>query len=289
MQNNPQQVLIVGMGDLGMEVAKRLLTEDLQVVGVKRSPLQVDSIKIIQADVTKPASLQALSALHPDILIYCVAAGGQSDAEYKAAYVDGLRNVLDTQQHNKNLQHVFFVSSTRVYGQVSKDLLDEAVPAVPSDFGGERLLEAEQLLRQLPCKATVLRLSGIYGPGRLRMINLAKSTTAWPRQNSLSNRIHRDDATAFMVFLTKRVLAGQAIDDCYIVTDSCPVPQYTVLSWIAERLHCAQLEQLPISGGKRLSNQRMLATGFKLQYPDYKVGYQALINEIKCNELKRNS
>lgn len=279
MQNNPQQVVIVGMGDLGMEVARRLQAEGLQVVGVKRSPLEYDAIKTIQADVTKPESLQALSALYPDILIYCVAAGGQSDAEYKAAYVDGLRNVLATQQQNKNLQHVFFVSSTRVYGQDTQDLLDESVPAMPSDFGGERLLEAEQLLRQSPCKATVLRLSGIYGPGRLRMINLAKSATAWPRQNSWSNRIHRDDAAAFMVFLTRCVLAGEAIDDCYIVTDSCPVPQYTVLSWIAERLHCAQPEQLAVSGGKRLHNQRLLETGFKLQYADYRVGYQALLNE----------
>lgn len=277
MQNNPQQILIVGMGDLGLEVAKRLLAEGKQVIGVKRSLLQQAAIKIIQADVTKPDSLQALSALHPQVLIYCVAAGGQSDAEYKAAYVDGLRHVLATQQHNKNLQHVFFISSTRVYGQDTQALLDESVPAVPADFGGERLLEAEQLLNQLSCGATVLRLSGIYGPGRLRMINLAKNVAAWPKQNSWSNRIHRDDAAAFIVFLTKRALAGEAIDDCYIVTDSCPVPQYAVLSWIAEQLNCDQPEQLAISGGKRLNNQRMVATGFKLQYPDYKVGYRALL------------
>jgi nucleoside-diphosphate-sugar epimerase len=131
----------------------------------------------------------------------------------------------------------------------------------------------------------VLRLSGIYGPGRLRMINLAKNAAAWPKQNSWSNRIHRDDAAAFIVFLTKRALAGEAIDDYYIITDSCPVPQYAVLSWIAEQLNCDQPEQLPISGGKRLNNQRMVATGFKLQYPDYKVGYRALlINLDRLNE-----
>jgi nucleoside-diphosphate-sugar epimerase len=280
MKNNSQKILIVGMGDLGAEVAQRLLAEEFQVIGVKRSALQDNLIKLILADVTMPISLQALSAVHAEILIYCVAASGQSDVEYKAAYVDGLRNVLATQQHNKSLKHIFFVSSTRVYGQEIQDLLDESVPAVPVDFGGERLLEAEQLLNELSCKATVLRLSGIYGPGRLRMLNLAKSPTAWPKQNRWSNRIHRDDAAAFMVFLTKRALAGEAIHDCYLVTDSCPVPQYTVLRWIAERLHCGQPEQLAISGGKRLNNQRMLETGFQLQYPDYKVGYQALLSGL---------
>lgn len=278
MQHKSQRALIVGLGDLGLEIAKRLQSEGVQVYGVRRSVMQNASIHMIQADVTQAASLQVLAAVQPEILIYCVAAGGQSDAEYQAAYVDGLRNVLLTQQQNKKLKHVFFVSSTRVYGQDTQDLLDESIPSVPADFGGERLLQAEQLLKEFSCNSTVLRLSGIYGPGRLRMINLAKSATAWPKQNSWSNRIHRDDAAAFVVFLTKRVLANEVIDDCYIVTDSCPVPQYTVLSWIAEYLHYEQPEQLPISGGKRLSNQRMLATGFKLQYPDYKAGYQALID-----------
>lgn len=278
MQHNSQRALIVGLGDLGLEIAKRLQSEGMQVYGVRRSVMQNASIHLIQADVTQAESLQVLVTIQPEILIYCVAAGGQSDAEYQAAYVDGLRNVLLTQQGNKKLKHVFFVSSTRVYGQDTQDLLDESIPSVPADFGGERLLQAERLVKQFSCNSTVLRLSGIYGPGRLRMINLAKSAAAWPKQNSWSNRIHRDDAAAFVVFLTKRVLANEVIDDCYIVTDSCPVPQYTVLSWIAERLQCAQPAPLPVSGGKRLSNQCMLATGFKLQYPDYKAGYQTLID-----------
>lgn len=284
MQNKRPLVLIVGMGDLGAKVAEKLLDEGLQVVGVRRSSRQQEPVAVIHADVTQAESLGSLQTLEPEVLIYCVAASGQSDAEYKAAYVDGLRNVLATQQHNKKLKQVFFVSSTRVYGQETQDFLDETKTAEPTDFGGERLLEAERLLTSIECGVTVLRLSGIYGPGRLRMINLAKSAHAWPKQNSWSNRIHRDDAAAFMVFLTKQALAGQALDQCYIVTDTMPVPQYSVLSWIAERLGCAQPLPLAVSGGKRLSNQRMLATGFKLQYPDYQTGYQALLKEVMCDQ-----
>lgn len=284
MQNKRPLVLIVGMGDLGAKVAEKLLDEGLQVVGVRRSSRQQEPVAVIHADVTQAESLGSLQTLEPEVLIYCVAASGQSDAEYKAAYVDGLRNVLATQQHNKKLKQVFFVSSTRVYGQETQDFLDETKTAEPTDFGGERLLEAERLLTSIECGVTVLRLSGIYGPDRLRMINLAKSAHAWPKQNSWSNRIHRDDAAAFMVFLTKQALAGQALDQCYIVTDTIPVPQYSVLSWIAERLGCAQPLPLAVSGGKRLSNQRMLATGFKLQYPDYQTGYQALLKEVMCDQ-----
>lgn len=277
------KVLIIGCGDLGAEIAKRLMQSGLEVLGVRRSVPAVaeeshsQAVPTLSADVTKPETLSVLSSITPEIIVYCVAAGGQTDAEYKAAYVDGLRNVLVAQKHNVNLKHVFFVSSTRVYGQEADAVLDETVPAAPADFGGQRLLEAEMLLQNLPCAGTALRLSGIYGPGRLRMINLAKSPGHWPRQNAWSNRIHRDDAARFVVFLIEKVLAGHAANPCYIVTDSAPVSQYEVLGWIASQLHAGQAEPQPIVGGKRLSNQLLLATGFKLQYADYKAGYQSLL------------
>jgi len=277
------KVLVIGCGDLGAEIARRLMQSGIQVLGVRRSAPAVaeessgQAVPAVSADVTKPETLAVLSSVAPEIIVYCVAAGGQSDAEYKAAYVDGLHNVLATQKNNAKLKHVFFVSSTRVYGQETDAVLDETVPAAPADFGGQRLLEAEMLLQDLPCTGTALRLSGIYGPGRLRMVNLAKSPDHWPRQNAWSNRIHRDDAARFVVFLIEKVLAGNAVSPCYIVTDSAPVSQYEVLGWIASQLQAGQPGPQPIAGGKRLSNQLLLETGFKLQYADYKAGYQSLL------------
>ena len=286
MQHSPK-ILIVGLGDLGAEIARQLLQLHIGVIGLRRS-VSPDhdkniSMEMIAADVTRPASLAVLQTIEPQIIVYCVAASGQTDAEYQAAYVEGLRNVLATQQRNTQLRHVFFVSSTRVYGQDTDELLDESIAALPSDFGGKRLLEGEQLLQSLACGYTVLRLSGIYGPGRLRMINLAKAPDRWPPQNSWSNRIHRDDGAAFIVFLIRQVMAGQAIQNCYIVTDCKPTPQYEVLTWLAEQIGLPQFvaptSVVSAKGGKRLSNQSMLATGFKLQYPDYQAGYRTLLPE----------
>ena len=274
------KVMIVGCGDLGGLVAKQLADLNIETVGVRRSAIAIDGVKIIQADVTQQASVDRLKEVQPEILIYCVAANGRNDEQYKSHYVDGLRHVLNTQVNNSHLKHVFFVSSTRVYGQKSEALINETIMAMPADFGGERLLEAENLLLSLPCNATTLRLSGIYGPGRLRMINLAKSPDSWPKENSWSNRIHRDDAAAFMVYLVQKVLTNDAVDNCYIVTDSEPTTQHEVLHWIAAQLGIAFSELAPvIEGGKRLCNQTMLATGFKLQYPDFRAGYQALLNQ----------
>jgi nucleoside-diphosphate-sugar epimerase len=275
------KVLVVGCGDLGASVANNLVETGLEVIGLRRTATPIEGIHILQADVTQPASLNGLASIQPDILIYCVAANGQSDEQYKAHYVDGLRNVLATQTQNLHLKHVFFVSSTRVYGQVSDSLLDENTVPEPTDFGGQRLLEAENLLKNLSCGSTALRLSGIYGPGRLRMIRLAKSPENWPIENGWTNRIHRDDAAAFIVFLIHEVLAGKTINPCYIVTDSKPASQYEVLGWIADQLKVEKPhEEKPVLGGKRLSNQAMLKTGFQLRYPDFKAGYQALLNDI---------
>lgn len=280
--DSPPRVLIAGCGDLGCELGRRLLATGLAVTGLRRSEACLPAgMQAIRGDVTRPEALDTLAALQPQVLVYCVASGGRDDASYRAHYVEGLRNVLAALVPAGCLRHVFFVSSTRVYGERGADCVDENTPAVPDDFGGRRLLEAEALLRDLPCPATALRLSGIYGPGRRRMITLATQPTQWPAQNGWTNRIHRDDAAGFMAFLIAAVLAHQAVAGCYVVTDDRPTPQYEVLHWLAQRqgVDAAGIATPPVHGGKRLSNARLRASGFVLQYPDYRAGYGALLDD----------
>jgi len=276
-----EKVLIVGCGDLGVELARQLQKQGLMPIGLRRSLSPDSSFECVQADVTQPSSLTLLSNLNPDYLVYCVAANAQTDESYRQHYVEGLRHVLNALVSATNLKHVFFVSSTRMYGQTTDALLDESTVPQAMDFGGQRLLEAENLLKQAgqSWTHTALRLTGIYGPGRNRMINLAANPSHWPAQNIWTNRIHRDDAAAFIVFLIKRLLSGGAAQDCYVVTDSNPVSQYEVLHWIAAQMGMEASSEVPeIVGGKRMSNQRMLSTGFSLKYPDYQVGYLAMLN-----------
>ena len=284
------KILIVGCGDLGSTIASNLKHEH-QVIGLRRSQKTTAHMQTIQADVTQPNTLTGLSKLKPNIVIYCVSADAQTDESYHAQYVIGMKNVLTTQASNSLLKHVFFVSSTRLYGQKTLDLIDEATPAIPSDFGGERLLEAESTLKDFclnfdmktqACKSTSMRLSGIYGNGRLYLATMAKDTTRWPAENNWSNRIHRDDAAGFIAFLVEKVLAGKKVDDTYIVTDDMPIEQYQVLQWLAiqQGVDISHVKIPPVSGGKRLSNKRLRDMGFKLQYPNYQVGYRHLLKKL---------
>lgn len=273
------RILIAGYGDLGQAAVVRLDLSLFECYGLRRSRQPfTDGTMAIQADVTEPASLMVLNDLNPSVLLYCVSADAQTDESYKAHYVDGLRNVLAALSH-KHLQHVFFVSSTRVYGQISDAWIDESILPIPVDFGGERLLEGERLLDALDCGTTVLRLSGIYGPGRTRMLRLAREPQNWPTENHWTNRIHRDDAAAFIAFLLQRMGVGLSMDDIYIVTDNQPSAQYEVLDWLARQLgvDVPAMPIPPVTGGKRLHNRLLQATGFMLSYPNYRDGYRQLL------------
>jgi nucleoside-diphosphate-sugar epimerase len=282
----PTDILIVGCGDLGSTLGQDLVAQGYRVAGVRRTPQPLPGgIATIAADVTDPTSLAPLAGLRPAILIYSVAASEQSDEAYRTQYVEGLRNTLHVLAPLGSVKHAFFVSSTRPYGQSSQDLLDETTPAQPTDFGGQRLLEAESLLASAPFPGTVLRLSGIYGPGRTRMLKLAMQTSSWPAQNSWTNRIHRDDAAAFIALLIRRALEGEPLESCYLVTDSTPAPQHEVLRWIASAMGQLDLPASPpVSGGKPLSNARMLATGFAPRYPSYREGYAEELQAFLAEE-----
>jgi len=281
------KILIIGCGDLGAAIALQLHQSQHEVIGVRISQQNLpNGMQTIQADVTNPATLIQLTHISPEIIIYCVAASAQTDENYQAHYVQGLKNVLATQIKNIHLQHVFFVSSTRVYGQThaqnSQDILDENTVAIAADFGGERLLEAENVLNSLPCPSTSLRLSGIYGKGRLALVNKSKDPSSWPESNSWSNRIHRDDAAGFIAFLVQKAANQQPVESCYIVTDDMPTLQYDVLTWLANKqaVDTSHIQTPATKGGKRLSNQRLRATGFQLQYPNYQIGYTKVLETL---------
>ena len=271
------KVLVAGCGDLGMVLARRLAEAGHDVVGLRRSVEAMPAgVQLLTADVTSPSTLERLATIQPEILVYCVAATEHSDENYRLSYVEGLRNVLAVLE-NVPLRHVFFVSSTSVYGQETQEWLDEDTLPLPRDFSGQRMLEAEALLADYP--ATVLRFSGIYGPGRARMVTLAQTPAQWPSKNGWTNRIHRDDGAAFIQYLIGQL--GHVIPArLYLVTDSQPVALYAVLHWLAQRLQveAGAIMPPPVAGNKRLSNQRMLATGYRFIYPDYTAGYQALLN-----------
>jgi len=195
--------------------------------------------------------------------------------------VGGLKKTYEAILNLDHFKHLFFVSSTRVYGQKTTKILSELDVAKPSDYGGEALMEAETIARQLKEKATILRLSGIYGPNRMRMIQLAQSNPGnWPATNNWSNRIHEEDAARFIVFLMNKIVRQESIEPLYLVTDGEPTKQYDVLTWIRKylKLNTDTIEIPIVEDGKQLRSVLLNQSGFTLKYPDFTYGYKAMID-----------
>jgi len=111
---------------------------------------------------------------------------------------------------------VIWVSSTSVYGNNQGDWVDEASPTHPISFSGKLLLEAEQQIQSLPCAHSIVRFSGIYGPGRTRILSQIKAgvgRAAKPEQ--WSNRIHSEDCAGVLAHLIERFAQNRPIEPLY--------------------------------------------------------------------------
>lgn len=270
-------VLIAGCGDLGTEAGLRFAAAGFPVLGWRRSPEKIPApLAGRAADLT--GTLPRVPA-DTDIVVICVAAGERTEAAYRSAYVDGTSNVLDAlERDGVQLRRILFVSSTAVYGDADGGWLDEDSPTAPASVTGAVIREAEELLHSRRPDAIVLRLAGIYGPGRTRLIDLVQAGAADPGPGQLTNRIHRDDAAAAVVHLTTAVAEPAPL---YLGVDNEPVEQRDVLTFLAGELGTELGPAAPSSssrgGNRRLSNARLRSTGFEFTYPTFREGYRAVL------------
>ncbi len=276
-------ILIVGCGDIGIELGKMLADSDTSVWGLRRKPLALpDGIKPLCADVTQPETLTQLSALAIDYVVITLTPARFDDESYRQVFVDGLANLLTVLTVSPSLKHVVFVSSTSVYQQDDGQWVDETSATLPSSFSGQRLLQAEQLLIKSGLSSSIVRFAGIYGPGRRRLIEQVIAKQGCAKAPELyTNRIHRDDCVGFLAHLISCHRQNMPVESLYIGVDSEPVSMWELKGWLAEQLAIDTASMTitapPRRNSKRCSNKRLLASGYKLLYPGYRQGYGELL------------
>jgi nucleoside-diphosphate-sugar epimerase len=273
-------VIIAGCGDLGTEAGLRFAALGERVVGLRRRP------EVLPAEIeARQVDLRAETPVIDDdasVVIVPLAAGRRTVEEYRATYVDGLRRVLDGIEASRADSRLIVVSSTAVYDVTDGSVVTEETPARGGTPTADVLLEAEELLRNRKPEATLLRLSGIYGPGRERLIEQVRGGTATrvrsPAMSPHTNRIHRDDAAAALVHI-----AGlEHPAPLYLGTDDEPSRLDDVLRFIASETGSPEPEFGDVDGrqaggDKRLSNALLRSTGFEFAYPTYREGYRAVL------------
>ncbi|MCC6154578.1 MAG: NAD-dependent epimerase/dehydratase family protein, partial [Candidatus Hydrogenedentes bacterium] len=107
------RVLIAGCGYVGTALAELLVRDGKHVWALRRGGVVLPKgAESVQGDVTKPDTLSMLPA-SLDAVVYAVSAGGYDEARYRAAYVDGPKNMLDALRvTSPRLKRFIFVSST---------------------------------------------------------------------------------------------------------------------------------------------------------------------------------
>lgn len=278
------RILIAGCGYVGSALAAELVTEGHDVWGLRRRPLALPlGVRPIAADLADPSALKELPE-ELDAVCYLVSAGGSDDPHYRAAYVDGPRALIEALAGQAQPPARFvFVSSTAVYAQDAGEWVDEESATEPAHFSGRRLLEGERLVLSGPIPATVLRLAGIYGPRRSRLIEQVRSGAASYRRRpeQWTNRIHRDDCAGVL----KHLLALERPDPLYVGVDSEPAPQRLVMEWLAGVLGAPVPRGVAATdpglrrsrGNKRCRNQRLLDAGYVFRFPSYREGYRQVL------------
>ncbi|MEX1119920.1 MAG: NAD-dependent epimerase/dehydratase family protein [Terrimicrobiaceae bacterium] len=274
------KVIFAGCGFLGEAAADLFSGLGWEVLALCASRESADRLKhkpfeVLAGDIaTTPGFSGAWSS--PDLLVHCASSGrgGGVDA-YQRVYVQGMRQLLAA----TNPHHVLFVGSTSVYGQTDGSFVDETSPAAPAVETGQILLEAESLA--LAAGGCVLRLSGIYGPGRSVLLRKYRDGTATLDGDGTRwvNQVHRDDAARAILHAGTKKLSG-----IFNVSDDTPAQQREVYSWIASPWNGPlppATERPGIrkrgSTNKRVSNAKLKATGWQPSYPCYKDALPGLV------------
>lgn len=277
------RILIAGCGDLGGALGSQLLEDGHIVYGLKRDPATLPpGIQPVKADLLDAEALHLPTPL--DQVVYILTPDRPDEAGYRAAYVTALQNLLTVLAYQTPLpQRLLLVSSTSVYAQGGGEWVDEDSPAEAKRFSGQLIRMGEELAWSSAIETVVIRFGGIYGPRRTRLLDTVREGSARCVPGVYSNRIHRDDAVAALYHLLQ--LANP--QPLYLGVDSQPSIQCQVLDWLAAQLGVAAPPRIADPGeaeramrsNKRVSNRRLLASGFRLRYPNYQVGYGAILQQ----------
>ncbi|MCG3202928.1 MAG: hypothetical protein NFCOHLIN_02814 [Gammaproteobacteria bacterium] len=227
--------LIIGCGYLGRALAARLLAAGYSVHGTVREGTGVERLRTLGVS---PLVLQVgdphsygplrttLYAHGPWHVYYCVPPGTGPDPP---ADIARLAAVLA--EHGP--RRAVLASSIAVYGDRGGDSVDAATPAVPTNGRGQCLKHIEDAWLPLGGGARIVRLAGLYGPGRIiGMTTLLHGQCVAGDPEDLLNLIHVDDAAA----LLQAVAEGGGAATIELGADGLPLRRRDYFEHLAARL-----------------------------------------------------
>lgn len=291
------RVLIIGCGYVGTALAARLLQRGAEVHAVRRTAAEATSpslagIRWLTLDITQRAAVQSLRQPW-DFVINSVSSSRGGVEVYRQVFLEAARHLSEIFAAHPPGLYVH-LSSTSVYGQTDGAWVTEDSPTEPASETARILVATEQHWLQAAAAGlplTILRLAGIYGPGRCYWLSqfLGGLARLGEGDSRFLNMIHRDDVVAAIwAALEHRAAAAGRI---FNVADDGPVTPRELYGWLAGVLQ----KPLPPQGqagqtpprkraltNKRISNARLKnELGWRPRYPTYREGFLEEIRRLQ--------
>lgn len=287
-----KKVFIAGCGYIGKRVAIRSRQAGAEVVCMVRSPehaadLEKAGFKSMACTLDTLRS-NPLEGVEGATLFYFVPPPGGGIVDTRA------RNFCSHLSRQAAPEKIVCVSATSVYAPAAGGVVTEESPAIPKSVRGQRRLDAERTFADYAgasgIKLVILRVSGIYGPGRLPLTHvLQRLPVLLEAEAGLSNRIHADDLANICMAAAEKGEAGEIFN----ISDGRPRSLTAYFNAVADALSQPRPPQITFQQAQQvmaplmlsyygeshiIDNRRMLdRLGVSLLYPDMESGIMASV------------
>lgn len=258
--SNQNKILIVGYGDIGRRVAQHYTEQGLPVVAAcRQDPNQGDEVEHLPVDLDQnPEALADWIKTHPHSDVYWFAPPqktGLQDLRVRAVC-----------QHlpNNSIRRLVYISTTAVYGDCQGRWIDEDEPLKPGTDRGKRRQDAEQCLQKAGINnkfgLVILRVPGIYGPGRWPLARLKKGLPVLREDESpYTNRIHQDDLASIAIAAMNNAPIKSGQWQVYNVSDGQPSTMTDYFNQIAEAFNLPRPPQVKRAEAEQQLTPAMLS------------------------------
>lgn len=290
-----RNLVILGAGYVGSALAIAARGSGWAVSALTRNQDRIETLErlgiaAIQARTDEPG-WESMMPTEVQGVVYCASSASRSVEGYRASYIDGQERALRWAQA-AGVKHYIYTSSTSVYGEAMGEWVDEDSGPWSDTEYARVLLEAEKRVLSSAVRATVLRLAGLYGPGRHllwdRVVEMVGDSLPGFGDTYL-NLAHRDDCVSAILALLD---CEREDSQLFNLADDQPFTRQGIVDWCCEQLGKPRLTFIPerasedrraarFASGRR-PNRRICADRIKQalswapQYRDFRVGYRGM-------------
>jgi nucleoside-diphosphate-sugar epimerase len=287
--------LIIGCGDIGIRVARLVQREDGLVAGLARTDASAERLRAfgvepVMGNLDDSASLASLSTAGKLVFYFAPPPGG-------GPFDSRMRNFCQTIGSGALPEKVIYMSTSGVYGDCGGEWVTEETPINPQTSRAQRRADAEATLKEWGraqgVPVVILRVTGIYGPGRLPLARIQQGHPVLREEESPpTNRIHADDLANICLKTAAKAVDG----DIFNVSDGQPGTMTQYFDAVSDLLDLARLPQVSMAEAKQIMNPMMLSylsetrrmdnrkmmeqLDVKLMYPDLESGLKNIVAQL---------